>query len=64
MKTLNECKEFFIDAFITMLDYDDESTHTAMRQLNDTLEWIYGDEYKNIKNTWAKEACDEYFGKI
>ena len=59
MKKLEECKAYFEDVFMDMLDSYEESKRFEM--LEETLSFIYGDEYKWIEANWKHECAQKYF---
>lgn len=61
MKRLEENKEFFKDVFMDWLQYNDEVTQVRYRTVTDTLEWIYGEEFRNIEAGWRQEALNEFY---
>lgn len=59
MKRLEECKAYFEDVFMNMLDDSEESKLFEM--FEETLAFIYGDEYKRIAPRWKQDALNKYY---
>lgn len=69
MRKLEECKEYFKDLHMDCLQEDAfnarsifESTELARyRMFCETLEFIYGAEFKNISLKWMNESLNEFY---
>ena len=61
MKRLEECRAYFEDVFMDMLDDSEESKRFEM--FEETLTFIYGDEYKRIAPHWKQDALNKYYTK-
>lgn len=68
MKKLEECKEYFKDLYMDCLQEDAfeksvfESTSLARFEMFcDTLEFIYGADFKSARLRWSHEAANEFF---
>lgn len=59
MKKLEECRAYFEDVFMDMLDDSEERKRFEM--LEETLTFIYGDEYKRIAPRWKQDALNKYY---
>lgn len=59
MKRLEECRAYFEDVFMNMLDDSEESKLFEM--FEETLAFIYGDEYKRIAPRWKQDALNKYY---
>lgn len=71
MKNLNECKTYYQDTFLDMIEENAteksifESTEKAMFEtLHNALKFIYGDEFEKVEALWKHEALNEYYSKI
>lgn len=71
MKKLQECKTYFNDLFFNCLDCGaveksifDSIEKAQFETLCDTLKFIYGAEFENIRLTWMQEALNEYYGMV
>lgn len=63
MKTLEECREYFKDVYTTWLIYQDDDTHKALENLEQTLGFIYP-EFRTVVNAWIMEASKDYYGSL
>jgi hypothetical protein len=63
MKTLEECREYFKDVYTTWLIYQDDDTHKALENLEQTLGFIYP-EFRTVVNAWIREASKDYYGSL
>ena len=61
MKRLEECRAYFEDVFMDMLDDSEESKRFEM--FEETLTFIYGYEYKRISPRWKQDALNKYYTK-
>lgn len=68
MKNLNECKEYFKDLYMNCMSGNAfaksifESPDLARYEMFcETLEFIYGAEFKQIKPDWSKEAINKFY---
>lgn len=59
MKRLEECKAYFEDVFMDMLDDSEENKRFEM--FEETLTFIYGDEYKRIEARWKQDVLNKYY---
>lgn len=59
MKRLEECRAYFEDVFMDMLDDSEEEKRFEM--FEETLIFIYGDEYKRIEPRWKQDALNKYY---
>lgn len=70
MKNLSECKEYFNDLYMDCLKTNSfgksifESTEKARYEtFCETLNFIYGTDFKNIKANWANDASNEFYSR-
>ena len=70
MKKLHECKEYFKDVYTDCLAENAfeksifESTERARYEMQfEVLEFIYGEDFKKVVNSWQQEALHEFFKK-
>lgn len=70
MKNLHDCKEFFKDLYFNCLSVDAFSksifdcVELSRYEMHcDTLLFVFGDEFKEIKPNWISEASKEYYSK-
>ena len=59
MKNLEDCKEFYVNAYNTYKDYRDILSRERLDAIRDTLRFIYGkdrDELDPILNRWGTDA--------
>lgn len=67
MKKLEECRAYFEDVFMDMLDvvdkYYDSDEEKRFDMLEETLTFIYGDEYKRIAPRWKQDALNKYWSQ-
>ncbi len=63
MKTLAECKNYYIDVFTTNLIYRDHETETQLKTMQETLSFVYP-EFKNVVLNWNKEALNNYYSRV
>ena len=61
MKSLEECKAYFMDAFMDFLTYEDEEEELKFNTLKEALSFIYGSQYREIENTWLQEGLNEFY---
>ncbi len=62
MKRLEECKAYFEDVYMDMLDtYVDSEESKRFKMFEETLSFIYGDEYKQIEARWKQDALNKYY---
>lgn len=62
MKKLEECRAYFEDVYMDMLDtYTDSDEEKCFKTLEETLTFIYGDEYKQIAPHWKQDALNKFF---
>lgn len=59
MKKLEECKAYFEDVFMDMLDDSEERKRFEM--FEETLSFIYGDEYKLVEANWKQDSLNKYY---
>lgn len=59
MKRLEECRAYFEDVFMDMFDDSEEGKRFEM--FEETLTFIYGDEYKLIAPRWKQDALNKYY---
>lgn len=59
MKKLEECRAYFEDVFMDMLDDPKESKLFEM--FEETITFIYGDEYKQISARWKQDALNKFY---
>ena len=59
MKRLEECRAYFEDVFMDMLDGSEERKQFEV--FEETLTFIYGDEYKQIEPRWKQDALNKYW---
>lgn len=70
MKNLSECKEFYKDLYMDCLENDSfeknifESTEKARYEtFCETLRFIYGTDFENIKPNWSNDALREFYSR-
>lgn len=65
MKKLEECRAYFEDVYMDMLDTLDTNAKSDEEKLfnmfEETLAFIYGDEYKRIEPRWKQDALNKYY---
>lgn len=69
MRTIAECKEFYIDVYRDWLEDNSSNRPNAgfgkeldrINELSATLEFIYQDEFREIEPTWRQEALDRHY---
>ena len=69
MKELSECKNWFKELYMNVLDaggfYEvDMYTNRDITRYNmfiTALEFIYGTEFNKVRSEWIKEAIEEYY---
>ena len=68
MKKLNECKEYFKDLYINRFAPNAfgksifESLDIARYEMFcETIEFVYGTDFKQIKPIWSQEASNEFY---
>lgn len=61
MKSLEECKAYFMDVFMNLLVYGDEEEELRFETLKEALGFIYGNQYREVENTWLKEGLNEFY---
>lgn len=68
MKKINDCKECFKDVFMNCLEEDAveksifESTEKAqIEMLCETLKFVYGEKFENVRLVWTQEALNEFY---
>ena len=61
MKRLEECRAYFEDVFMDMLDTHANSDKDEFKTFEETLTFIYGDEYKRIAPRWKQDALNRYY---
>lgn len=62
MKKLEECRAYFEDVYMDMLDtYLDSEESKRFETFEETLTFIYGDEYKRIAPRWKQDALNKYY---
>ena len=68
MRKLNECKEYFKDLYIDCLASNAfgkskfESPDIARYEMFcETIEFVYGTDFKQIKPIWSQEASNEFY---
>ena len=68
MRKLNECKEYFKDLYINCLASNAfgksifESPDIAIYEMFcETIEFVYGTDFKQIKPIWSQEASNEFY---
>lgn len=72
MKQLEECKNFFKELYMDVLDsggFDviDEYTNRDITRYSvfiDTMSFVYGSDFDRIKLLWIKEATKEYYNFV
>lgn len=61
MKKLEECRAYFEDVYMDMLDSRANSDEDKRFEMfEETLTFIYGDEYKRIEPHWKQDALIKY----
>lgn len=61
MKKLEECRAYFEDVYMDMLDtYTDSDEEKRFKTFEEALTFIYGDEYKRIAPHWKQDALNKY----
>lgn len=70
MKSLSECKEYYKDLYMNCLAADgfdkDKFSCTELAQFEthkNTLEFIYGNEFRTAEKLWQREALKEFYSK-
>lgn len=62
MKRLEECRAYFEDVYMDMLDtYVFSEGSKRLKTFEETLTFIYGDEYKRIAPRWKQDALNKYY---
>ena len=68
MRKLSECKEYFKDLYINCLASNAfgksifESPDIARYEMFcETIEFVYGTDFKQIKPIWSQEASNEFY---
>ncbi len=62
MRKLEECKAYFQDVFMDYLqDQDNKIEEARYRQIYNTLEWIYGEEFRKVETFWRHETLNEFY---
>jgi hypothetical protein len=64
MKDLIECKAMFIDVHQHYLQRHDDETRKRFEFCADLLCFIYGDDFKTIKEHWIKESLNDFFSDL
>ena len=63
MKSLEDCKEFYIKAYTTYKEYRDILSREQLDAIRETLYFIYGKEINPILNRWAQDARMAFYGE-
>ena len=70
MKSLSECKEYYKYLYMDCLENDSfeksifESTEKAKYEtFCETLQFIYGADFKNIMPNWSNDALKEFYSR-
>lgn len=62
MKRLEECRAYFDDVYMDMLDtYTDSDERKRFEMFEETITFIYGDEYKQISARWKQDALNKFY---
>lgn len=68
MRKLSECKEFFKDLYFNCLDENgfernplECTERTQFETFCNTLNFIFGHEFENIRPIWTQESLNEYY---
>lgn len=68
MRKLSECKNFFNDLFFNCLNENgfnksplDCTERAQFETFCNTLHFIYGQEFENVKARWTQEALKELY---
>lgn len=71
MRKLSECKNYFKDLLFNCLDENgfdknpfDCTERAQYETFINTLKFVYGTEFENIRPTWTQEALNEYYSKF
>lgn len=61
MKKLEECRAYFEDVYMDMIDtYANSDEDKRFETFEEVLTFIYGDEYKRIAPRWKQDALNKY----
>ena len=64
MKTLNECKDFYIDCLFSFYAWEDRETEKEVEMFKDVLRFIYGKKSTDyIISQWTPQALNEFYSK-
>lgn len=62
MKRLEECRAYFEDVYMDMLDtHLDYEERKRFKMFEETLSFIYGDEYNQIEANWKQDSLNKYY---
>lgn len=71
MKKVIECKEYFKDILTNCLVEDaigksifDSAKKAMFETICNTLKFVYGEDFENLKPLWTQETLNEYYSKI
>lgn len=65
MKSLEDCKEFYVKAYTTYKEYHDVLSREHLDAIRETLYFVFGkdrDELDPILNRWSQEARVAFYG--
>lgn len=63
MKSLEDCKEFYVKTYTTYKEYRDVLSREHLDAIRETLYFIYGKEINTILNRWAQDARIAFYGE-
>lgn len=61
MRKLQECEAYFKDVYTDYIADGTNEDIQRLEDLKDTLEFIYGDSFRQIVNRWMQDAAMEYY---